>query len=391
MPDVGTPLRTAREASWGRLPAAVRPLIWLVLALSILLVPFFDSTWVRMFFLVGLYVTLGMGLNVVVGFAGLLDLGYVAFFATGAYMIGIWTSPVSPAVNVTLNFWLVLFAAIGVGAIIGVLLGLPVLPLRGDYLAIVTLGFGEIIRILIVNMTNVTNGSQGLFNIPQPDVGYRHVDDVQAFYILIVLAAFLTWFVTSRLRDSRVGRAWEAIREDEDVAGAMGVNTTKYKLMAFAIGASVGALGGAIYAPFITFISPESFSLLVSINVLSLVIIGGMGSTQGVVAGALILIGVPEVLQFKETANLLEQFWWLRDGLNHAIHAFNTVSTLDVSDLPPAEEWGAKLALYRFIVFGLLLVTVMVLRPSGLFPSRRRELEFENPPEAEMAGAAGPP
>ncbi len=351
--------------------------------------PFFDDTWVRMLFLVGLYVVLGMGLNVVVGFAGLLDLGYVAFFAAGAYMVGIWSSPVSPAVDVSLNFWIILPLALAVGAVVGVLLGMPVLPLRGDYLAIVTLGFGEIVRFLIVNMTNVTNGSQGLYNIPKPDIAYREVDNVQAFYFMIVLAAFGTWFVTARLRDSRIGRAWEAIREDEDVAGAMGINTTKYKLMAFAIGASVGALGGAIYAPFITFISPESFTLLVSINVLALVIIGGMGSTQGVVAGSLILIGIPELLQFSETRDALAQLGWMRDGLNGVIHAFNTVTTADVSDLPPADKWGEKLALYRFIVFGALLVLVMVLRPMGLFPSQRRTLEFENPREAELAGAGG--
>ncbi len=378
-----------RVSTWERIPSGIRPFIWLVLSLSVLVMPFFDDTWVRMLFLVGLYVVLGMGLNVVVGFAGLLDLGYVAFFAAGAYMVGIWSSPVSPAVDVSLNFWIILPLALAVGAVVGVLLGMPVLPLRGDYLAIVTLGFGEIVRILIVNMTNVTNGSQGLYNIPKPDIAYREVDNVQAFYFMIVLAAFGTWFVTARLRDSRIGRAWEAIREDEDVAGAMGINTTKYKLMAFAIGAAVGALGGAIYAPFITFISPESFTLLVSINVLALVIIGGMGSTQGVVAGSLILIGIPEILQFSETRDALGQLGWMRDGLNGVIHAFNTITTADVSDLPPADKWGEKLALYRFIVFGALLVLVMVLRPMGLFPSQRRTLEFENPPEAELAGAGG--
>lgn len=377
MPDPRRWLYRLRASTWARLPAALRPFCWFLLSLVVLVVPFFDGIWMRMFFLVALYVTLGMGLNVVVGMAGLLDLGFVAFFATGAYVVGIFGSPVSPAVHGTLNYWILLPLAVGVGALVGVLLGLPVLPLRGDYLAIVTLGFGEIIRLLILNMDNYTRGSSGIFELYKPNVIYRHIDDVRAFYVLIVAAAFATWFFTSRLRDSRIGRAWEAIREDEDAAEAMGIDTTRYKLLAFAVGASVGALGGAIYAPFIDFIAPQSFTLLVSINVLALVIIGGMGSTQGVVAGALILIGVPELLQFQETKDILEKFGWLRDGLNPLIDLFNTVTFLDVSHLPPSAEWGNKLALYRYIVFGALLVTVMVLRPSGLFPSRRRQLEFE--------------
>jgi branched-chain amino acid transport system permease protein len=352
-------------------------------SLSVLVIPFFDDTWMRMFFLVALYATLGMGLNVVVGMAGLLDLGFVAFFATGAYVVAILGSPVSPVIAGTVNYWFLLPLAIGVGALFGVLLGLPVLPLRGDYLAIVTLGFGEIIRILALNMTDITRGSSGLFDIRKPDLGFRQVDDVSSFYLVMVIAALVVWFVTTRLRDSPVGRAWEAIREDEDVAAAMGIDPTRYKLMAFGIGASAGALGGAIYAPFIDFVAPQSFTLLVSINVLALVIIGGMGNTTGVIAGALILVGVPELLQFQETADLLGKFEWLRDGLNGLVRAFNTATTLEIGSLPPAAEWGAKLALYRFIVFGALLVGVMVLRPSGLFPSRRRVLEFEQPTEAD--------
>ncbi|MCC6382436.1 MAG: branched-chain amino acid ABC transporter permease [Dehalococcoidia bacterium] len=396
--QVALPWGRLRRSTWGRLPPWVRPFLWFVLSLGVLVVPAFDDTWMRMFFLVALYATLGMGLNVVVGLAGLLDLGYVAFFATGAYTVGILGSPESPAIDVQLAWWLILPLAIGVGAIVGVLLGLPVLPLRGDYLAIVTLGFGEIIRILLLNMTDKTNGSSGLFNMPRPSVEYLHdlgltnrhvVDDVRAFYILIVVAAFVVWFVTARLRDSRVGRAWEAIREDEDVAEGMGINTTKYKLMAFSLGASIGALGGAIYAPFIDTIVPSTFSLLVSINVLALVIIGGMGSTQGVVAGALILIGVPELLQFQETKDFLESFGWLRTVLNAPIDLVNRVTHLGIENLPPSEEWGDRLASYRFIVFGALLVLVMVLRPSGLFPSRRRQLEFEAPPEAERPQSEG--
>jgi len=395
VPDIRKLLAAARAGTWEKIPQPLHPLVWFGVCMLVLVVPapgggaLFDDTWTRMLFLVGLYATLGMGLNVVVGMAGLLDLGFVAFFATGAYFVAIFGAPISPVVQGTVNYWILLPLAVGVGALFGVLLGLPVLPLRGDYLAIVTLGFGEIIRLLALNMDNLTRGSQGIFEIHKPDLGFQQIDNVRWFYAMVVVAAFAAWFVTARLRDSRVGRAWEAIREDEDVASAMGINTIKYKLMAFAMGASIGALGGAIYAPFIDFVAPQSFTLLVSINVISLVIIGGMGSTQGVVAGSLILIGIPEILQFQETASALEKFGWLRDGLNLLVHGFNAVTTLDVSDLPPASEWGEKLALYRFIVFGALLVTVMVLRPMGLFPSKRRELEFENPPESELAGSGG--
>jgi branched-chain amino acid transport system permease protein len=382
-------LRRVRRGTWDQLPDTLRPLLWLVLSLVVLVIPWFGDTWMRMFFLVGLYVVLGMGLNVVVGLAGLLDLGYVAFFAAGAYVVAIFGTEVSPSVDGTVSYWLLLPMAVFIGAIVGLLLGLPVLPLRGDYLAIVTLGFGEIIRITLLNMNDYTRGSRGLFDVEKPIIGGLRVDNVSEFYFFIVIAAFAVWFVTARLRDSRVGRAWEAIREDEDVAAAMGINTVKYKLMAFSIGASVGALGGAIYAPFIDFVAPQSFSLLVSINVLALVIIGGMGSTQGVIAGSLILIGVPEILQFQETADLLGHFGWLRDGVNTVIDGVNVIPALDVSKLPPAEDWGEKLALYRFIVFGALLVLVMVLRPSGMFPSRRRELEFEQPTAAETARGGG--
>ncbi len=378
----------------------VVPLLWFVLALSVLVVPFFDAVWTRMLFLVVLYATLGIGLNVVVGLAGLLDLGYVAFFATGAYVVAIFGAPISPSVDGTFNYWILLPAAIAIGALVGVLLGLPVLPLRGDYLAIVTLGFGEIIRIVLTNADDKTRGSSGLFEIEKPDLGVEVVNSVNEFYVMVVIAAFVAWLVVNRLRESRAGRAWEAIREDEEVAAAMGIDTTRYKLLAFAMGAAIGALGGAIFAPFIDFVAPQSFGLIVSINVLALIIIGGMGSTQGVIAGALLLIGVPELLQFQETSDVFEKLGWLRDPVNTGIDGINwllkgvnallepTEASRDITfrKLPPTDEWGDKLALYRFMVFGALLVIVMILRPTGLFPSRRRQLEFEHPPEQERAG-----
>lgn len=352
-----------------------------------------DDTWVRVLFLVTLYATLGMGLNVVVGMAGLLDLGFVAFFAAGAYVVAIWGAPISPSVEGVVNYWALLPMAVLVGAAVGLLLGLPVLPLRGDYLAIVTLGFGEIIRILALNMTDYTRGSSGLFAITRPEYGPilpgdGKVNQVGDFFLMILVAAVVVWFLTSRLRDSRVGRAWEAIREDEDVAAGMGIDTVRYKLMAFAMGASIGALGGAIYAPFIDFVAPQQFGLIVSINVLAVVIIGGMGNTTGVIAGAAILIGVPEILQFQETADTLAKLGWLRDGINTVLDGFNAVSFFDIAKLPPAEEWGDQLAIYRFIVFGALLVLVMILRPSGLFPSRRRQMEFEMAAEDSPQAAA---
>lgn len=368
----------------GRVPATTRGLIpgparWPLFLALVCTLPFLLSdVWIQMLFFVGLFIVLGLGLNVVVGFAGLLDLGYVAFFAAGAYSLGIMTSPGSPF-DLDMNFWLVLPLGVLIAASFGVLLGLPVLPLRGDYLAIVTLGFGEIIRLFLVNREDVTAGSQGLSAIARPEIAGFRINDFTEWFYFIVVAAVIVGFVASRLRDSRIGRAWEAIREDEDVAAAMGVNKVKYKLLAFAIGASIGGLGGVIYASFIGFINPAAFSLQVSIDVLAVVIIGGMGSTPGVILGSLVLIGIPRVLLFKETADFLAKFEWLRDGLNAIVAAFDAVIPGSLGRLPPADQWGRELADdTRFIIFGALLVAIMVLRPEGLMPSRRRQLEFES-------------
>lgn len=351
-------------------------------------IPFFTDPWLRVLFLVGLYVVLGLGLNIVVGFAGLLDFGYVAFFAAGAYLLGILTSPQSP-VDLRLDFWLVLPLAVLLGAVVGLVLGLPVLPLRGDYLAIVTLGFGEIIRILLVNLRGVTNGSQGLAAIEKPLVpGWQRIDEPWQWYYFILAVAVVVAVLSSRLRDSRIGRAWEAIREDEDVAAAMGIDTVRYKLLAFATGAAVGAVGGVLFASFIGFINPTSFTLQVSINVLAVVIIGGMGNTWGIVLGAFILIGVPEFLQFRETADALERLGWLRSLVDAPFAALDAVAPFDVWRVPEPERWGRLVADKRFILYGALLVAVMVLRPGGFFPSRRRKLEFEAPPPGEMAEPA---
>ncbi len=356
------------------------------------LLPFLlTDVWVQMLVFVGLFIVLGLGLNVVVGFAGLLDLGYVAFFAAGAYTMGLLSSPGSP-LDLSANFWLVLPLGILIASTVGLLLGLPVLPLRGDYLAIVTLGFGEIIRLFLVNRDDITRGSQGLAAIPKPDFFGLSIDSFTEWFYFILVAAIIVGFCTSRLRDSRIGRAWEAIREDEDVAAAMGVNTTKYKLLAFASGAAIGGLGGVIYASFIGFISPAAFSLQVSIDVLAIVIIGGMGSTPGVIVGSLILIGVPRILQFRETSDFLARLEWLSSALNNLIGAIDAVIPGSIGRLPPAQTWGAHLADdTRFIIFGALLVLVMVLRPSGLLPSGRRRLEFAHDADAPADVPRGAP
>ncbi|GMV84886.1 MAG: hypothetical protein AMXMBFR80_07440 [Dehalococcoidia bacterium] len=389
MPDqpAGTAGRMA-AATVGRFPGPARWPLFLALVCAL---PFLLSdVWIQMLVFVGLFVVLGLGLNVVVGFAGLLDLGYVAFFAAGAYSLGIMTSPGSPF-ELDMNFWLVLPLGVLIAASFGVLLGLPVLPLRGDYLAIVTLGFGEIIRLFLVNREDVTAGSQGLSAIARPEIAGFRINDFTEWFYFIVISAVIVGFVASRLRDSRIGRAWEAIREDEDVAAAMGVNKVKYKLLAFAIGASIGGLGGVIYASFIGFINPAAFSLQVSIDVLAVVIIGGMGSTPGVILGSLVLVGIPRILLFKETADFLAKFEWLRDGLNAVVGAFDAIIPGSIGRLPPADEWGRELADdTRFIIFGALLVAIMVLRPEGLMPSRRRQLEFESEdvPVPAPSGAA---
>jgi branched-chain amino acid transport system permease protein len=294
--------------------------------------------------LTGIYVLLGLGLNIVVGLAGLLDLGYVAFFAIGAYTAALLTAP-QPH-HLQWSFWIALPIAIVLASLAGVVLGVPVLRMRGDYLAIVTLGFGEIIRILLKSdlLTSFTRGPQGVSAIGGPDF-YGLSSDV-GFVYLIFLSILLIILVTTRLQNSRIGRAWVAMREDETVARAMGIDVVQHKLLAFAIGAAFAGLGGALFASQNHAIGPEDFSLMVSINVVALIIVGGMGSIPGVIAGAFVLKGLPEILR--------------------------------------------QLQDYRIMTFGALLVLMMLIRPEGLIPSRRRSLEIhEAEPElTEEATAA---
>lgn len=310
-----------------------------LLILFVLLVPQgLNQSWIYTAGTVGIYVLLGLGLNIVVGLAGLLDLGYVAFFAIGAYSMALLTAPAPQ--HVMWSFWAALPVGVIVAAGAGILLGIPVLRMRGDYLAIVTLGFGEIIRILASSdlLSSFSGGPKGVPKIGQPALLGKPFSSGLDFLYLIIIAAMLIIFVTNRLKDSRVGRAWESMREDETVARAMGINTLQHKLLAFAIGAAFAGLGGALFASRNQFTGPEDHTLMVSINVLSLVIVGGMGSIPGVIAGAFVLKGLPEVLR--------------------------------------------QLDNYRVVTFGALLVLMMILRPEGIIPSSRRRMEMHESKEA---------
>jgi branched-chain amino acid transport system permease protein len=282
---------------------------------------------------VGLFLLMGLGLNIVVGLAGLLDLGYVAFFAIGAYTVAVLTSTGSLGIAQT-PFWVALPIAVGVAALAGLLLGMPVLRMRGDYLAIVTMGFGEIIRILALSdlLKPYIGGAQGILQIPKPDFFGVDLIQPQKLYYVVLAGVVLAAFMSTRLRESRLGRRWMAMREDEDVAEAMGINLVKTKLLAFGIGAAFSGLAGAIFATKLGSIFPHSFSLLISINVLSLIIVGGLGSIPGTIVGAIILVGLPEILR--------------------------------------------EFAEFRLLMYGLLLIAMMLNRPEGFVPSEsiKREL-----------------
>jgi branched-chain amino acid transport system permease protein len=300
---------------------------------------------------VALFILFALGLNVVVGFAGLLDLGYVAFWAIGAYAAAILTGAGEYTEQVrqgTVTFedkpewamwmWLIFFAILVIGVIAGIVLGSPTLRLRGDYLAIVTLGFGEIVRITANNLDNVTGGPQGISSIPHPEIQVGGVSivwgtliDVKYYWLL--LAFVVMWIVAIHMLDrSRIGRAWVAIREDEIAAASMGVPVLRMKLAAFVIGACTAGVGGAVYAEQVNFINPQTFDILQSILILSAVVVGGMGSTAGAILGAALVVLLPEVFRGFED--------------------------------------------YRYLVFGLALIVVMVFRPQGLLPSRRRKAEL---------------
>lgn len=335
-------------------PSSQRTVRWASLVLVVLIVLYLPnvlgSYLSEVANQVGLFILMGLGLNIVVGFAGLLDLGYVAFFAIGAYVVGVLTSGAigTDAGQIVygpqLTFWQALPIALLVSVMAGLMLGIPVLNIRGDYLAIVTLGFGEIIRILAGSdfLKPYIGGSQGIVQVAKSNIGTFDLNSPQRLYYVIIAGIVLAAFVSWRLRDSRIGRAWKAIREDEDVAQAMGIHLVSTKLMAFATGAAFAGLSGAIFASKIGSIYPHSFKLLVSINVLALIIVGGMGSLPGVFVGALILVGLPELLR--------------------------------------------EFAEYRLLIYGVLLIVMMLTRPEGFVPeeTRRQELHEEVGPEGEL-------
>ena len=374
----------------------------LLIGVAVIIFPFialhFGNSWVRIMDFALLYIMLALGLNIVVGFAGLLDLGYIAFYALGAYMTGLLASPQFASViesfvntyplvgntmlwvfgpeiaknGIHLSVWFIVPMGAALAGMFGALLGAPTLKLRGDYLAIVTLGFGEIIRIFMNNLNapvNITNGPQGINMIDpirifgvslggEPGsnatvvLGSYAIPSVNAYYFLFLILCIAIVFVTVRLQDSRLGRAFVAIREDEIAAKAMGINTRNIKLLAFAMGASFGGVAGAMFASFQGFVSPESFSLTESIAVLAMVVLGGMGHIPGVILGGVILSALPEVL--RHTVEPVQQ----------AI--FGKI-------LVDAE-------VMRQLLYGLAMVVIMLKRPAGLWPAPK----VEDRPDADI-------
>lgn len=310
-------------------PKLYRPAMALGLALCVIFPLVFSTYQTNILISALIYVVLGLGLNITVGLAGLLDLGYVAFFAVGAYSYPLLYE------HFGITFWLALPIGAAIGALFGLLLGFPILRLRGDYLAIVTLGFGSIVKIVLENWGDFTHGPSGIANIPRPGFFGMEMDLNQAttyvYYIMIVLV-LITILVTNRLKDSRIGRAWIALREDEIACVAMGIDMAKTKLSAYALGAAWAGLVGVIFAAKTTFINPASFTFMESAIILSIVVLGGMGSIFGVILGAFILILLPEYLR-----------------------AFSE---------------------YRMLVFGLTMVLMMIFRPQGIISDIRRKYEY---------------
>jgi branched-chain amino acid transport system permease protein len=336
-------------------------------ALALLVLPLLlqsgGNAWVRIADTALLYVLLALGLNIVVGYAGLLDLGFVAFYAIGAYMFGLlasphlttsfpWIAAMFPA-GLHMPLWVVIPAGAVLAGVMGILLGAPTLKLRGDYLAIVTLGFGEIIRVFLNNLdhpVNITNGPKGLnqidpihfFNVnlgrPTEFMGLQ-IASVTLYYYLFLALVIASVVICHRLEFSRIGRAWMAIREDEIAAKAMGINTRNMKLLAFGMGATFGGVSGSMFAAFQQFISPESFSLMESVMVVAMVVLGGIGYLPGVILGAVLLSALPEVLRY--VAGPLQAM---------------TGGRLDASIL-------------RQLLIALAMITVMLMRPRGLWPA----------------------
>jgi len=348
--------------------------MWLIVGLAIaLLYPLVDQALgigrIGSFMAIMVFVVLAMGLNIVVGYAGLLDLGYAAFFAIGAYTMGLMTSPGSPFVKAGIipgwlqNFWAAMALSWIVAAIFGVLLGSPTLRLRGDYLAIVTLGFGEIVPAVFLNAEPVTGGTKGLNPIAKPPsigpISFGQTDQRNWYYLMLGVV-LLSLFLITRLHDSRLGRSWMAVREDEIAASSMGVNLVRTKLWAFALGASFAGFAGSVYASWFQIAEPSQFLFSVSVTILAMVILGGLGNIYGVVIGA-ILIGYFDRILTEQLTPHINSFGEKIGNEFLATH---------------------NLTADKYLVFGLALVLMMLWRPEGLFPSSRRKAELH--PEGEV-------
>jgi len=350
---------------------------FLVVAAALIVLPLFlqlgGNAWVRIVDMALLYVLLALGLNIVVGYAGLLDLGYVAFFAVGAYLAALLGSPhlaqAFPAVaaafpdGLHLPIWAIIPAAAALAGCFGILLGAPVLRLRGDYLAIVTLGFGEIIRVFLNNLDrpiNLTNGPKGINQIDSIkffgfDLGKSHeffgftVNSVSMYYYLFLVLVIVSVIICHRLENSRIGRAWMAIREDQIAAQAMGINIRNMKLLAFGMGATFGGVSGAMFAAFQGFVSPESFSLMESVMIVAMVVLGGIGHLPGVILGALLLAALPEVLR----------------------HVTGPLQAMT----------GGRLdsAILRQLLIATAMIAIMLSRPRGLWPSSEHGKSLRKP------------
>ena len=385
----------------------------IILALLVLAFPFVDKLtalrWSANVIFALIFVILGLGLNIVVGFAGLLDLGYAAFFAIGAYTTGILSSPQH---NIHLNFWLVVWLAAGMAAIWGLILGAPTLPLRGDYLAIVTLGFGEIIPVVFRNLTDVsihepltcwiipgilklfgsaagpqcivlaehldlTAGEKGINPIGRPIlpfIGEFQSNNPIPWYFLIIVIILFSVFLIRRLKDSRLGRAWMAIREDELAAAQMGIDPVRTKLAAFALGATFSGFAGAFYAAYIRGIFPSVFDFSASIIILCIVILGGLGNINGVIVGGLIIMMADRLFLPA-----------LKDLLTGLMNVTILPALAGNPGLRAAVAQNANPILYRFLLFGLTLVIMMAVRPEGLIPSAQVRAELHETP-AKVVG-----
>jgi len=326
-----------RVSGWRENPRVTRPLMAFGLLVAVAFPYVFSMYQTNILISALIYVVLGLGLNITVGLAGLLDLGYVAFYAVGAYAYALLNH------HFQLGFWTVLPLGAILGAFFGILLGFPVLRLRGDYLAIVTLGFGQIVKLVLENWNDFSFGPSGVSNIARPGffgIGYSVEQATTYIYYIMLALVLLTIFVTARLKDSRIGRAWLALREDEIACQAMGIDNTRAKLLAFALGATFASLMGVVFAAKTTFINPASFTFMESAMILAIVVLGGMGSVLGVILGAFLLILLPEYMR-----------------------AFSE---------------------YRMLIFGATMILVMVFRPQGLIRARRKVYQINT----ETAGQA---